>query len=934
LRELRANGVPVPLGGRAFEIIEVLVHSAGDLVTKDDLMRQVWPGAVVGNNTLQVHMAAVRKALGPDRDLLKTAFGRGYRLLGDWMTETGAARSEPVADAAAIPDQPNFTNLPLATSKLIGRAGAVQHVADLLSAYRTVTLTGPGGIGKTALSLEIARSLSPGFEGDAWLVELASLSDPVLVPTAVASALGLRLGGDAIPAESVGRAVGGRRLLMVLDNCEHVIDAAARLAETIIRMCPLASILATSREVLRIEGECVYRVPPLDVPKENQVESGDLLGHSAVQLFIARTRAQNSEFTPREGDLPAIAAICRRLEGIPLAIEFASARAAALGLAEVAAHLDDRFDTLTDGRRTALPRHQTLRATLDWSYGLLPEPEQRQLRRLAVFPGGFTLEAATAVMQDVGNTASSGVGAVASLVGKSLVTLDGSVAAERWRLLETVRAYALEKLAANGETDQIAKRHAKFFRDLLATALPDVPAESIASGIAHLSREIDNVRAALDWAFSATGDCALGADMTAAYVPVWTQLSLFGECRARVETALAACVNPADLAPRTEMILRAALGTSLSYTRGPVDAADLNWKRVLELSEGLGDAEFQLRALYGLWLYKILVCEYRAALALAQRFQRVAAVTADISTAERMMAMVLHYLGDQGGACACAERSLDGPVPTNRHVFTTRYGLDQRVGALVQLARALWLQGFPDQAMQAAQASVEEAAAVAHANSMCLALADGACIVAILAGELDDAGQFATMLTEHADKHDLGVWRTYGRALHGRLLLQSGRAAEGAVFLRSALDDLRETPFDIRFQLYLVWLVEVLASAGQFAVALTAADEALDRAERTEERWYLPELLRLRGELLLQSGKSGAAVEALELFAQSLRMAQSQKALSWELRTTMSLVRARRGAADDTALRAELEAVLAAFSEGVHTADLVAARGLLAELDS
>jgi predicted ATPase/DNA-binding winged helix-turn-helix (wHTH) protein len=950
-RELLARGVPVPLGSRAFEIIEVLVRAAGALVNKDDLIRQVWPGEIVGDNTLQVHVHAVRRALGPDRGLLKTAFGRGYRLLGAWTIQPGdlasglpalpLAASGPVETAPAVPapEQPYRNNLPLATSDLIGRAAAMQQVMDLLSEYRVVTLTGPGGIGKTVLALEVARRLFPSFQGDIWLVDLTALSDPALVPTTAAGVLDLRLGGDKIPPESVARAIGGRRLLLVFDNCEHVINAASELVEAIVRMCPHASVLATSREILRIEGEYVYRVPPLAVPPEQPAEPGDVLGHAAAQLFIARARAQDSACAPGDDDLSAIAGICRRLDGIPLAIEFAAARAAALGLPEVAAHLDDRFDLLTDGRRTALPRHQTLRATLDWSYGLLPEPEQRLLRRLAVFRGGSSLEAVAAVMQDADDAATVAVHGIANLVAKSLVGLDGSAFPERWRLLETVRAYASEKLTESGETEQVARYHAEFFRDLFARTAPDTQPGVADQGVARDGREIDNVRAALDWAFAASGDPAIGIDLTAAYVSQWTQLSLFGECRSRVETALAVLDRGSGHTPRNEMILRAAHGMSLAYTRGPVDQADCSWQRVLELAEGLDDTEYQLRALYGRCMYKTLCCEHRTALALTQQFRRVAErpghqiVATDISTADRMMAVVLHYLGDQAGARSCADRSLAGPIPANRQIYSMRYGIDQRVGALVQLSRILWLQGFPEQATQAAQASVDEAAAVGHANSMCLALADGACIVTLLCGDLDAAGRFAVMLTEHADKHDLGVWRIYGRAVRGRVLARDGRVSDGLALLRSALADVRKTPLDMRLQLYLIWLAQVLGVDGQVVEALSAIDEALERAERTEEVWYLAELLRIRGELLLQRGESGSVPAAREMFAESLRVAQRQKVLSLELRTTMSMVRLGRGAIGAPELRALLEPVLAGFTEGMQTADLVAARHLLAELD-
>ncbi len=290
-----------------------------------------------------------------------------------------------------------------------------------------------------------------------WLVDVASLSDPGLVPSTVASILGLRLGGDAICREAIVRAIGGKKVLLVLDNCEHVIDAVAGLAESIVRLCPATSIVVTSREILRIEGEFVYRVPPLDVPSPHQEEPDILLGYSAVQLFIARTRALDATFSPDSEDLRAIVAICRHLDGIPLAIEFAAARAAMIGPGPVRCRLNERFGLLTGGRRTALPRHQTLRATFDWSYNLLSGSERCLLRRLSIFAAGFTLESANAVMSDQGYAESVVLDEIANLIAKSLVTSDGSAPTGRWRLLETIREYALEKLTESGETEQVAR---------------------------------------------------------------------------------------------------------------------------------------------------------------------------------------------------------------------------------------------------------------------------------------------------------------------------------------------------------------------------------------------------------------------------------------------------------------------------------------------
>src|SRR5712672_1763841 len=566
-RELRARGVPVPIGGRAFEIIEVLVQSAGELVTKNDLSARVWPGAIVEDNTLQFYISAIRKAFGRDREMLKTASGRGYRLLGAWTSRQEDTSSVDLIDLEPMrsPAEPFQTNLPAAVSELVGRTIALQQLRALLSTYRVVTLTGPGGIGKTRLALEVARGLFPSFQGDVRLVELVSLSDPGLVPTAVTGVLGLKLGGDEISAESVARAIGPRKLLLVLDNCEHVIEAAAKLAETIVRMCPRTTILTTSREILKIEGEYVYGVPPLDVPSQH-ADPGNILGHSAVQLFIATTRALQSDFLPNGETLPAIAAICRRLDGIPLAIDLAAARVATLGLQQVAAGLDNRLGMLIGGRRTALPRHQTLRATLDWSYELLPESERLVMRRLAVFAGDFTAEAASLVAAGGEIVASEVVRSLASLVTKSLVTLEAGGAIAHHRLHETTRVYALEKLAESGEFDQVARRHAHYYRDLFDKAEIELDALPAPTWLTRYGRQIGQVRAALDWGFSPTGAVEIGVALTAAAVPLWVHLSLMEECRSRVEQALSSLTPGAGRDPRCEMKLHAALGASQVHT--------------------------------------------------------------------------------------------------------------------------------------------------------------------------------------------------------------------------------------------------------------------------------------------------------------------------------------------------------------------------------
>jgi predicted ATPase/DNA-binding winged helix-turn-helix (wHTH) protein len=501
-RELRIRGSPVPIAGRTFEIIEVLVQSAGELVTKDELMKCVWPGVIVVENTLHVHAGAVRKALGPYRGLLKTESGRGYRLVGDWTVRRGDT-VEPPAGLRQLRATGELaaTNLPTAMTPLIGRSAAEQTLKDLVSAYRVVTLTGPGGIGKTTLALEVARRICSEFADGGWLVELGSLPDANLVPSAVAGVLRLGLGSNNIVPQSVAHVIGDKKLLLMLDNCEHLIGAAANLAETLLALCPNITILVTSREILRIRGECVYRVPPLDVPSAEHIQSTAILEHSAVQLFMARAAESGTDLSSNSHDASMIAAICRHLDGIPLAIEFAAARAATLGIELVAVGLRDLFELLTNQRRTALPRHRTLRATLDWSFELLTEAERELLRRLAIFAGPFSLAAAGAVTGET-LTADAIAAVIADLVGKSLVIRTADPATAQFRLLETTRAYALDRLNASGALAEVARRHAGYFLGILATVDELRQSQPADKYLATFRRYADEIHAALEWAFS------------------------------------------------------------------------------------------------------------------------------------------------------------------------------------------------------------------------------------------------------------------------------------------------------------------------------------------------------------------------------------------------------------------------------------------------
>ena len=933
-RQLLADNRPIRLGGRAFDVLMALIEASGAVVSKDELLSRVWQGRIVDENRLSGEISALRKAFGADRELIRTVPGRGYQFTGEIRGGSAGGREVAKPAMAAADPRPPLTNLPETVSELIAREAELSEVTDLVTTNRLVTLIGEGGIGKTRLGVEVVRHLIAEFVDGVWVAELAPLTDPDLVPVAVATALRLDLSGGAVTAARVANALRARKLVLLLDNCEHVIAAAASIAGAVLRANSAARVLATSREPLRIEGESLYRVPPLGVPVAGIRDLDELLRHGAVRLFVARARTADPHFS-LEGRVAAdAAAICRRLDGIPLAIELAAARSAALGIAEVASRLDDRFHLLTDGHRTALPRHQTLRATLDWSYELLSEPERKVLRCLAIFAGGITLAAAGAVTASPEITASDVVDCVAKLITKSLLAADSNDQVVHYRLLETTRAYAMERLLESGEADAVARRHADHYLDLFERGEAERETRAAAEPAATYRRHVDNLRAALDWAYSPSGDPEVAVALTAASLPLWFRLSLMEECHGRVERALAALQPGSSRDACREMHLYSAFASSLPYIKGIVPEFGAAWKKALDIAVRLDDAEYQLRALWGLWDFYISDGQYRVALECAQKFRALAEHRADRSDhliGDRLIGLTEHYLGDQPSARCRIERVLNRYVAPVRPDII-RFRSDQRVQARVSLARILWLQGFPDQAIRTAQSSIEDARTIDHAISVCFALAMAACPVAFWLGDLAAAERYLGMLLDHSTRHGLATWQRWGRSFEGALLIERGDLITGLQHVRAGLDEFGRPSLAARFITFQGVLADALGRAGQVSEGLAAIDQGLQWSEHTEGRWAIPELLRLKGELLLLLGGSGAAVTAEDHFEQALDWARRQGALSWELRAATSLARLWRDQGRRQEAHELLAPIYARFTEGFETADLRAVKALIDDL--
>jgi predicted ATPase/DNA-binding winged helix-turn-helix (wHTH) protein len=654
-RRLEKDGLPVPAVGRAFDLLVVLAERAGEVVSSRTLMETVWHDVNVEETSLRFHIKNLRKILGdsgPDHRCVRNVPGRGYCF---------AAPVERLADAnERVSNSGPFlakSHLPGRASTIVGRFDSIETLTRELSKRRLVTIAGPGGIGKTTLAIVTAETLRSSFPNGVFFVDLAPIADPSLVISAVTTAFGTALRADD-PLSGIVDFLRNKRVLVVLDNCEQVVEAVARLADRLLRDTESARILITSRETLRIAEERVHRLMPLECPPvKADITASEAMSYPAVQLFVDRAMANINDFSLDDGLAPAAAEICQRLDGIPLAVELAAARVEFFGLGALAKAPNDMFTVLTGGRRLALPRHQTLRATLDWGYNLASPTEQTVLRRMAIFRAPFMLESAVEVVAGSGVSAEGAVEAMASLVAKSLLTAESPGGIAEYRLLEPTRLYASEKLIASGEGSQTARRHAEHFLRLFTNENSDREPNLNAAAPLH-ARRIEDVRGALDWSFSPDGDFRIGLDLVAASAPLWFQLSLNSEYRGRLEHALRALSEAAAPDAVVEMRLQIALGHTLwymglRYKEGDRDLLGRTFARALELADQTNDAPDRLRlqALWGLWAVQRGGGHYREALAAAARYETVARSAGDqsfIVLGDRILALTHHFLGDQG----------------------------------------------------------------------------------------------------------------------------------------------------------------------------------------------------------------------------------------------------------------------------------------------
>ena len=548
-RELLRAGSPVSLSPKAFQLLSILVETGPRALSKSALQDRLWPGTFVVEKNLTNLVGEIREAFGDDATrprYIRTVHRFGY------------AFCEPAATDARSGVR---HNLQAQLTHFIGRDREIEELRKLLASTRLLTLTGAGGCGKTRLALELGARMLDRFPDGVWVVDLAPLSDPALVAQAVATILDIREAPNRPLLDALGDCLRQRQLLLILDNCEHLITASAQFTDAILRAAERACVLATSREGLGITGETVWRVPSLSVPDASTtVSAGALFHYDAARLFAERAAAVDPSFTVTPTNAALIADVCVRLDGIPLAIELAAARVKVLSLEQIQTRLNDRFRLLTGGSRTAVARQRTLEATVEWSYGLLSNAERRLLRRLSVFAGGWTMEAAEEVTSDDASERDDVLESLSRLVDKSLANVENEGdGGRRYHFLETVRQYARERLVESGEAERLRDRHHTYFLALVQRAEPELTRAGQIVWLNRLKREHDNLRLALDWSLATPGRGQQCLELATGMWWFWLKKSYLREAQERLERALSS-------AGSTPVALRAKALMSLGCT--------------------------------------------------------------------------------------------------------------------------------------------------------------------------------------------------------------------------------------------------------------------------------------------------------------------------------------------------------------------------------
>ncbi|ATU68074.1 ATP-binding protein [Piscinibacter gummiphilus] len=869
-RRLERAGQAVRLGPRSFDLMLQLVRRAGEYIGKDELLATVWAGVVVEEASVRVHMSMLRKALGEPgaddecREWISNIPSRGYRFNGRVSREEIDTSVVPRARIAA----PSFTALPARLTELVGRDADVATVIESLSTHRLVTIVGPGGIGKTSVAIRSAESLQQTRGTQVAFVDLSPLISSDHVLSTMARSLGA---APDLPdtIQAITQSLVGRDMLLVIDNCEHVVESLAQPVMALLTALPGLRVLATSRETLRVSGEWVLRLSPLAVPDAEGVSLTEALHWPAVRLLVGRAEAAGAgQFNESQG--PLLARIARQLDGIPLAIELVAARLGGQSARDLAPRLDDHIRLFSISNRGAPPRHRTLAAALDWSIALLGEGELRLFRRLSVFRGRFDVDSALGVAIDV--DPEDAFDTLVSLADKSLVFFDGDDAVAPYRLLDTTRSYAAALLAQSDERVALLRRHATLMLDLMKEANVELQVLNEQAWGERYAYRLNDVRSALEVCLVQQPDVALAAALVTTSSPLWFHLSQVAEFRELAEAALRLVGQ--QPAPDTGMAasLNTTLVTALLQTAGVDDTLDARCDQALAGAIATGSPGLELKARWGRSTCDMFRGEYAAALAHADALAAFVAPWDDTTAlvlSHRVSAMANHFGGRFAVSRCHSEEALaitHGSGRTQPNVV----GPDAVVATQALLVRTLWIQGEGEQALAMSREAVARAEALGHAVSLCSALY-GACVVALWAGDIPLAARWIHRMKDEAQRRGLLGWLRYAEWFVEGLLLSAGPDREAHVRdVATRLSSYDPPRQEMLLTFCLDWLDE----------------RVVERLARGEGQWCAPETWRAVG---WRHERCGRTDDAEAAYRNALDTARQLGAKAWEARALRSL---------------------------------------------
>ncbi len=933
-RILQKNGKIVSLGSRAFDMLVAMVERRGNVLTPEELIVIAWPGLTVEDSNVRVQIANLRRTLGRGHDgasYIANVAGRGY------CFAASATRIEPVVDdpsatssesqvtpPASRADESNQTagsasNLPPALAGAIGREACVTELVQVVNERRLVTVVGAAGAGKTTLAILVAHAIE-SFAGSTLFVDLSLVGSDEMVAEAVASAIGyIPPAGELL--QGLLDVLSERRVLIVLDNCEHVIAAAASLSQQIVKGTPRVSFLNTSREALRVREEFVYHLRPLAFPAHNgRLTPKQALVWPAIQLFMERAMEGGARGTLSDEEAGTVASLCRRLDGNPHAIGLVASRVGAYGIQGVADLFAGQFALQWQGRRDDAARHQTVEALIDWSYNLLSERDRLVLQRLSVFSGDFPVEAAIAVVSDEVVDAFQVREAVGHLVDKSLVAFSAESGEAHLRLLETTKAYATARLTRLPDGEQFARRHALHYAEQLR-AISEGHFASSASGASLRALDIANVRAAIEWAFSAGREKTLATKMWCLAAPLFLELGLVRECK---RTCVRSLEELPDEFQSTATELRLLKSTAMTCFAGADYGAVM--KRVLErglaLSRQLGDNESTFHFLTGLHLQTITNGEFQNSVLTCEQYSSLAITSggpAEAVIAGWMTGSSLHYTGDLIGADAQFATSAQ-LVAQQRMRPLHYFEMMEEIIAGINSARVKWALGMQSQALPLALDVIR----AGHSMPGTLAMRVTLCFHILLShGLYEQSKELIEDLENLSIDYNTSVRRQVINVNKGFLFHQLGQNEVAIDHLQQCLAMLPPPKMSVVRTDALQTLAEAHLLSGNAAAALDAINEAIDLSEATNGKFNFPDLLRTKAEVLLSlPDVDKGEIEAALLAAEN--GARKQGSLIWELRVARTVASVETSQGKKKEAKETLERVYSRFTEGFDTNDLKA----------